>query len=252
MTIDLSRQEDIIPKREIEARSFGIIGAGGIGSNVAGVLAKMGAREIHVWDPDVVAPENLAPGFFSKEDLGIPKPLAIHNKLVRELGIDDVIVPHNERVFTKTPIFQDICIIGTDSLSSRRMIWEEGALRSRHWIDARMGADAFNVFYVNLDTGLGRDFYNQFAFAQEEPDLLCGEKATAFLTHGMIAGFIGSMVYNILNDQLPPVHVHWTSRWKLVNVVNEELEIKQPERKRTPEDERMVPLSILEDVRNDR
>ena len=59
----------------------GIAGAGGLGSNVAMLLARSGVRQLVVADGDTVEPSNLNRQCFWPEDVGRPKVEALRDRL---------------------------------------------------------------------------------------------------------------------------------------------------------------------------
>ena len=60
----------------------GIAGAGGLGSNVAMLLARSGVRQLLVVDGDVVEPSNLNRQCYWPEDVGRPKVEALRDRLL--------------------------------------------------------------------------------------------------------------------------------------------------------------------------
>ena len=65
----------------IQSKQIGIAGAGGLGSNVAAMLARSGFRKFVVMDFDTVEPANLNRQFFFLEDVGKPKAGALAARL---------------------------------------------------------------------------------------------------------------------------------------------------------------------------
>jgi len=120
-----------------------LIGAGGIGTHVLLALIELGAREVNVWDDDIVAPHNRPTQFvYSKSDIGKPK-VAGMQRFVEAQGYDTVIKPHYKRVDAKTKL-QGVVISGVDTMASRNNIWQ--ALKYNPfvplYIDGRVG-DAY-------------------------------------------------------------------------------------------------------------
>ena len=65
----------------LQAARVGIAGAGGLGSNVAMFLARSGIRRFVLVDGDVVEPSNLNRQSFWPEDVGLPKVLALRDRM---------------------------------------------------------------------------------------------------------------------------------------------------------------------------
>lgn len=212
--MNLSRQDNIIPRSVIEELSILIVGAGGIGSNLANVLARMGARRITIYDDQVVEKANVAPGFFTDShvcDQYIPYSKAIAVQIQIGENVGAYIAAVQERFTLNTTWEGDIAIMAVDSLSVRESLWNSPKLKSRHWIDCRMGGDRSTLYYVNRETGRGRELY-EASFEKEVSQLPCGEKATAFITAGWIPGFVGSVIYSLVNDLTPPQHLYWSAQ----------------------------------------
>lgn len=205
--LDLSRQEMIVDPLGIARLMFLIIGGGSIGSNVAYMLSRMGAAEasIHIYDFDHVSMENVAPARFSIKQLNQLKVLAIREGIREELGID-TIVPHplaykGERF----PGTVDIVVSCPDNMRARRAVWGSTELRWHWLIDARMGGDQAEVYVVGPGReGAGSTLY-QDVILYEDTELMCGEKATAPVSAGIIPGLVCAAVANIANGQAPAV-----------------------------------------------
>ena len=68
---------------KLEAARVAIAGCGGLGSNVAFSLARIGVGHLHLVDFDVVDPSNLNRQQYFMEHLGMPKPLALKQELLQ-------------------------------------------------------------------------------------------------------------------------------------------------------------------------
>ncbi len=81
-------------RRRIESAKIGIAGCGGLGSNVAMHLVRMGFKRLVLCDFDVVGESNLNRQFFFRNQLGMKKTGALKTNLLRiepdlELETDD-------------------------------------------------------------------------------------------------------------------------------------------------------------------
>lgn len=154
----LSRQGDIIPFY-IQELSVLLIGVGGIGSNVAHMLASMGISNMTLIDPQEVNLENTYPGWFRWGDLGKPKVEAVAERLREEFNLGDGIHPIQDYFMELYPKRYDVVVISTDTLTSRREAWEifraqeEGVGHPlwELWIDARMGGTNAEVYALIHD-----------------------------------------------------------------------------------------------------
>ena len=79
----LGRYFSLAALRALRAAHVGIIGAGGLGSNVAMMLVRSGIRRITIADSDRVEPSNLNRQAYFPDDVGKPKVLALARHLAR-------------------------------------------------------------------------------------------------------------------------------------------------------------------------
>lgn len=203
----LSRQSDIIPTERIGNISVGVIGVGGIGSNVVWGLASMGVRYIEMFDPDEVAEENIYPGNFSRMDVGQPKVDAMVEKLVLDLGLERGNIIDNPYEFDSHHSLydhRDIFIVSTDTMESRRRSWQivNDLELCNLWIDARMGGTSTTVLSVNMRDEELKSRYNK-RVEGDSIDLPCGQKATASLTKGIIPHMVLQSVYDYVHGRDP-------------------------------------------------
>lgn len=77
----LGRYFSIAALGALRAAHVGIIGAGGLGSNVAMMLARSGIRQMTIVDPDIVDASNLNRQAYFPDDVGVPKVLALARHL---------------------------------------------------------------------------------------------------------------------------------------------------------------------------
>jgi hypothetical protein len=197
----LSRQSALI-SRDVDP-SVLFIGCGGIGSNAVHMAVSMGIDKISVIDPDEVAVENIHPGYFAIEDVGEPKAFAISNDSMFRQNTDTMNTQHCLYGDAELGV-HDIVVISTDNVPSRRAAWAERDLtcaRDGIWIDARMGGYLATVISVDLSSEVAVKTYDEFINTEEAGALPCGEKATAPLTKGFIAGMIGQSFERAMNGK---------------------------------------------------
>ncbi len=102
-----------------------LVGAGGINNLVGPALAKMGIREIHVWDDDILETRNCPTEIaYSYDMVGQYKVTAMAHTIKFLMGDDVVkIVQHQERVTENTHL-EGVVVSGVDSMRSRKAIWD--------------------------------------------------------------------------------------------------------------------------------
>jgi len=190
-----SRQLELIKPSELDF-SIGVIGAGGIGSWATLALAKMGCREITVYDFDKVEEQNIPSQIYSPEDIGKYKVDALSETIHKMTGVDIYTVPNNfqESSYDKHKFL--ICAV--DSLDERRKIWTEiiktNPLFFDVFLDARMAKELIKIHIVSPFSPYSVKKYlhsiNTSIPAYEES---CTAKSVVYNTF-MCGGLIASIV----------------------------------------------------------
>lgn len=153
--MDLNRNGQLdIFNPEMFNKPVHLVGVGATGSWIAIMLAKLGVKEIHCWDFDVLENHNICNQGFGQWQVNMQKVNAVA-EICREAGNASINV-HNERVDGSTPL-SGIVFILTDTMHSRKEIWE-GACKFKPSVDlvieTRMGLDMcriYNVCPTNMD-----------------------------------------------------------------------------------------------------
>ena len=130
-----------------------LIGAGGINNMLGPCLAKMGIKEIHIWDDDKLEARNCPTEVaYSYNMVGQPKTTAMHDMIRYLMGNDTVkVIEHQERV-TATTELEGVVISGVDSMASRKIIWE--AIQANFidiplYIDGRSAGKRISIFALS-------------------------------------------------------------------------------------------------------
>ena len=127
-----------------------VIGMGGIGTHVLQMLLEHDARQVNIWDKDVVEAHNIPSQFlYCPQDIGHPK-VESAEMFVEERGFKTEIIVHDEWATGKTKL-SGIVISGVDSMKSRADIWKaiEFNFEVFLYIDGRIGADGVQVHTVD-------------------------------------------------------------------------------------------------------
>lgn len=142
------RHIDILNPDDIMDMRFDIIGCGATGSKVALSLAKLGIKNIHCWDDDIVEEHNIPNQAFALSDIGKPKVEALKRVILEATGC--TITTHNERV-NGTQELGDIVFLLTDTMASRKEIWEKSlkySFTTSLMIETRMGKDNGRIYTI--------------------------------------------------------------------------------------------------------
>lgn len=199
---------------DVHNASVSLVGAGGIGATTGIALAKMGIAEIYVYDMDLVGTENLATQLHKLSDVGSPKVSAL-TKVILEYA--DYIFPYaiNERVTQDTVFLTKYVISAVDNIQTRKDIWKSVTgpmslnVRTRYFIDARMSAEEFHLYVVDLHSADQRRRYAEMIDQESDenvPDVPCTMKATIY-TAFMAAGHICNAVKKLEMDEKHPFSV---------------------------------------------
>ena len=141
-----------------------IIGVGAVGSFVALALAKMGIKEIEVYDGDIVSEHNLPNQFYRLDDIGKPKVSALGGIIKEFSGID--IKTHNQN-YAGEPL-KGMVLMAVDSMDIRRAIWLHIRRQPliEFMIDIRMGGEVAWLFAIK--PGLDREFYENNLYPSKD------------------------------------------------------------------------------------
>lgn len=111
----------------VQKAKIGIVGAGGLGSNIAACLVRSGFRDIEIVDSDVVEMKNLNRQLYFREEVGRPKVEVLCERLKK---INPDIVAKNEiNRITRENVSgyfseKDIIFEAVDTVESKTMMLE--------------------------------------------------------------------------------------------------------------------------------
>lgn len=197
-----------------DPRNFGydihFVGAGGASNSAIMQVAAMGAMEyatLHVWDPDVLEPHNMATELsYSDSMIGWHKVDAVVNalnyKFGSNLGITDAanlalwscatnnkrpnVVLHSEVVTAETEL-SGIVVTGVDSMAARKEIWQ--AIKQKSWrvpllIDLRSaGLTTLIITFNPSDMEAAETYEKSLLYSDEESmQLECGARNVCFIS----------------------------------------------------------------------
>lgn len=191
--MDLTRQKDLLNEEQLKYVNVTLIGAGGIGSPTALVLAKMGLRNIKVYDPDQVEEHNVPNQFYSLESTGEAKVYALSVLVEDMTGV----IISGEPYPYEDQLLMGIVISAVDSMETRRIIWEQVKLQQERvplYIEARMGAEVGIVYTICPQSSRQREFYEQSLYTDGEALMEpCTRRAIIYNTLSIV-GLIGAQV----------------------------------------------------------
>lgn len=188
----------LVPK----IQSIAIVGCGGIGSPTALLLAKMGFKNIHVYDDDTVDEVNIGSQLYKIQDVGRLKVDALKEQVMDFAGVEITI--HPERTDGKG-VMAELLIIAVDCIDARKEIAQNA--QYDYLIDGRMGGETYSVFSypkMLVDDYLADHFFEK----SEAAPVPCTAKAIVYNTFGC-ASLIASTAKTINNLEVPPTEQHF-------------------------------------------
>ena len=141
-----TRQEGILDPKLLKDRRVTVIGTGAVGSFTALTISKMGVKRVWLYDIDGVSAHNLPNQFFRKQDIGQFKVDALTDILNQ---FSDTDVRPTNKLYKSQPL-KEIVVVATDSMSSRKLVWEQFKTQdsARVLIEARMGAELGQIYMI--------------------------------------------------------------------------------------------------------
>lgn len=196
------RQADYVDHRKLSQLQLHIVGAGAIGSAATLLLAKMGCRNITLWDFDKFEEHNLPNQICRVSDIGKYKTEAVA-ELVKEFEDIDIEV-YTER-FDGDVQPGDYIISCVDSMKARKEIWEMVSyLPIGCFIDGRMALTTMSLYtYIPEIEGSKERYEITLWDDSEVAPVRCTAKATIF-TANMIASLICHTVIAIMKGENSP------------------------------------------------
>ena len=200
-TLRFRRQLDLLPLDKLDV-PITVIGAGAVGSFTVVAIAKMGLRQIHVFDDDHVELGNLPSQFFTTADVGRPKVHALAD-MVRALAGTEI--RGVERRFGGEPL-RGIVVSAVDSMASREAIWR--AVRYDPsvtlYLDARMAALVSIVHVVRpCDVGDVRRYEASLHSDAEAYAAPCSGRSIIFTVLALAATLARLVRMELVGQELP-------------------------------------------------
>ena len=198
---DYSRQKDIFDVEKFNLPVH-VIGAGATGSWVALLLAKLGVKDIHAWDFDIVAEHNLPNQFFALNDIGNTKVTALQHEVLKVCDV--CITPHNMRVDGKQRL-SGIVFMLTDTMKSRKEIYEKAVklkVGVKLLIETRMGLSEGRIYTINpMDMTETSEYEKTFYGDDEAHVSACGTSQSIITTAMSIASMAVRQMINYINNK---------------------------------------------------
>jgi len=179
-----------------------IIGAGATGSWLTLMLAKLGVKDITVWDFDKVESHNIPNQAYKEGQIGENKVDALYNTVYEATGIK--IKTKNKRV-TGNEQLEGIVFLLTDTMKSRKEIFEK-SIRYKYptklLIETRMGLEGGRIYTINPMSPTHVKEYEKTLYSDEEAEVsACGASQSIVATATQIASYAVWQFLNWVNDE---------------------------------------------------
>jgi len=203
------RQKDIFDPETYNGRRIEVVGAGGIGSFTVVALAKLGLKNIRVWDGDKVEDHNVPNQFHILTAVGHPKVRALAG--LTELLTGTKIKTKNKFWDWDDDKLKGIVIAAVDSMEStekdprcgRKELWEsmKADPEVELFIDARLGGETIRVLSLQpVNDSMKYDWYEKSLFSPGEiKELPCTARSIIDVGY-QVAAVITNLVRKFLKD----------------------------------------------------
>jgi molybdopterin/thiamine biosynthesis adenylyltransferase len=211
-----------------------LLGAGGISSNLAHCLARIGCN-LHIFDHDDVEAINLAGQLYKRSDIGTNKAVAVKNNISLFSPATQVFTYGKYEAHSMS---NEIVLCGFDNMLARKIAFDNwvkyintpGIDKSKcYFSDGRLTANLVQVYSIPGDKqDLIDKYYSEALFDDSEvPELDCSFKQTthvAFLIAGFMTSFFTNWLANVYTDvgcnKVPFFFQYFTSLNLVQNEVN--------------------------------
>lgn len=187
------RNKDLIPQSKLD--HIGLVGLGGIGSQLVPLLSIMGWKKIVGWDHDTLEEHNLSTTMFPQGALGKSKA-----EVAKNVSNMYSVKPGNNNFYREyydeaSPTLPKM-ITCLDNMEGRLLAYNKWLEQSNRqfFIDLRMGAMAMEIIVATKENDNYLDTWLPSHEISEEP---CTMKHTIF-TASIVGGFGVDQVFNIV------------------------------------------------------
>jgi hypothetical protein len=147
-------------------------------------LAKMGCKNIEIWDGDTIEPHNIANQMFPLSFVGKNKAEAVAEMCSMFSDVKVTAIPLFFESF-KNSRYNSVVVMGVDSMKIRKELWEsfKDECPACPYVDARMGGQFFRVFSVGA---MSIEDYEKTLHTDEQASQeRCGQKSIIYTVFGV-------------------------------------------------------------------
>lgn len=199
-----------------DGKHCAIIGAGATGSNLAWLLARLGVKNISLYDGDIVATHNIANQVFFLSDVGKYKVTALAEAINAALGITLDAVPDFVREYRTLSPVVFMCI---DSMEDSRRIMEQSIFGHKDIsavFQSRMDASRCVTFALDPNNPVHVEMWQHYWFpdseAENETQACGGTRSvcyTPLIAATLMAESYSAWLGSPQGEYKPPPQMRW-------------------------------------------
>ena len=193
-------QDGIIKPDLLASKSFVVVGAGAIGSFFTMTLAKMGAREIVVYDDDRIANHNIANQMYPMLHVGRTKTDALADVVRSYSGETIHTIPH--KWDGQVAEYVVSCV---DSMAARSEIYAKAKAAGSIYLDGRMGAEVIRAYCIDTRSPEQCAFYERTLYTDAAAEeARCAVKSiiyTVLVVSGILLDMVRRQIVGAVNPQ---------------------------------------------------
>lgn len=170
-------------------RRIDILGIGAVGLRIANEVARLGVRNLHIWDKDLVEAHNVPNQMYGICHVGMRKVEAAGKMIKEYTGLS---VMQHDMELDGTQRFGEVVFLAVDRMSTRRKIYE-GSLKFkggvRLVIEVRMGVDNGRIYAYNPCSLVESEAWERTLYEDGKgPTTPCGGSISVGPTAARLAG----------------------------------------------------------------
>lgn len=201
--VDISRHRELIDTEKFNHRVT-VVGAGATGSFVVLALAKLGIKDIEVYDFDIVEEHNIANQLYSIHDIGKKKVVALQEIVKHNTGINITVL--DER-FVNQRVEGYFCVM-VDSMASRKEIFLNSIKLKTSVVlavEPRMGLDMMRLYNIEPLNVASHKAYEDTLYGDDVAEVsACGSSMSVITSSILVASYVVRQIINHFNEV--PLH----------------------------------------------
>ncbi len=242
MEMNLSRHISVFNPEKVE-HPIHIIGVGATGSFVAMEFARMGVKELYIYDFDGVEIHNIPNQYYDTEDLDKPKVEALTNKLKKinpeiKINIFNGMVYPEPKEGIEGKYISDMSgyvFLLVDSMKTRKELFEAVIKNRKQFIqcwESRLGSDQARVYCLPIEDNFNyNDYLTKHFYDDADAEVsACGTSITVLpIVMATASLMISQFIKIVMEDKNEPYIKHFSLFDNMYNLYTENFNEKKEE-----------------------